>query len=73
MPAEICKGCGRMTNSTTSNWWLTKDHHPTKCYVAWDDKDNPVKGCGYDEIDNPYDKHFADYLLKSHILKGAKK
>lgn len=68
MPAGKCKGCGRMTNSTTSNWWFTKDYQPTKCYVAWDEGGNPVRGCGYNEIENPFDKYFAD-----HIIRGSKK
>lgn len=68
MSAGICKGCGRMTNSTTSNWWSTKDRKPTKCYVAWDDNGYPVKGCGYNDIDDPFDKHFAD-----HVIRGGKK
>ncbi len=62
MPSGKCLGCGRLTNSTTSNWWDTDDHHPTKCYVAWEEDGKPVKGCGYDKADS-LEKHFADSIL----------
>lgn len=73
MPSGICKGCGRITNSTTSNWWFTKDFQPTECYVAWVDG-KPVKGCGYDKLDKK-DKyspiHFANSILKKGGLGEA--
>ncbi len=70
MPAEKCKGCGRMTNSTTSNWWDTDDHHPTKCYVAWGEDGKPVKGCGYDKLaERDFDRYFADSILKKKKRK----
>ncbi|MCK9544494.1 MAG: hypothetical protein M0R03_20945 [Novosphingobium sp.] len=71
MPSGICKGCGRVTNSTTSNWWFTttKDH-ATECYAAYVD-DKWVKGCAYDKL-NRADKyspiHFVDKLIKKKKL-----
>lgn len=72
MPYGICKGCGRATNSTLSNWWDTdtKDH-ATECYAAWEEgiaglSGKWVKGCAYDKLDRS-DKnspiHFADKII----------
>jgi hypothetical protein len=64
MPSAICKGCGRQTNSTTSNYWDTKDREPTKCYVAWENS-KPVKGCAYDKLEEfTFEKNFADEVLE---------
>lgn len=67
MPAGICRGCNRITNSTTSNWWDTdtKDH-ATECYASMVDG-KWVKGCAYDKMDrsNKYSLvHFVDTLIK---------
>jgi hypothetical protein len=48
MPTGRCKGCGKLTNSCTSNWWDTTDHKPTKCYMAFNDNGDPIKGCDYE-------------------------
>jgi hypothetical protein len=79
MPSGICGGCGRETNSATSNWWNTRENRPTECYVAWVDG-KPVKGCGYDKLDRTdrYSPvHFADQILKGSaqiltLKKGRK-
>jgi hypothetical protein len=64
MPSGPCKGCGYITNSTTSNWWLTKDLKPNKCYVRWINN-KPEKGCGYNELEEgDFSKIFADSILK---------
>lgn len=45
MPVGKCGGCGRITNSTTSNWWELKHWgKPTHCYAAFVDG-KWVKGC----------------------------
>ena len=48
MPSGNCKGCGGMTNSTTSNWWDNVGKNgkgvATKCYVKWVNQ-KPVSGC----------------------------
>lgn len=64
MPTGLCSGCGRMTNSTTSNWWLTKDYKPTKCVVAWEENGEAVRGCGYDDA-NDHFKAYADDVIRS--------
>lgn len=61
MSAKICKGCGRPTNTATSNWLDNADFEPTECYVAWEDG-KPVKGCAYHRADR-YQKHFADTII----------
>jgi len=50
MPSDICKTCGRVTNSACSDYW---DRWPgkdrgkiTSCLAAWED-DRWVEGCGY--------------------------
>ena len=67
MPTGICKGCGKTTNSATSNWWMTKNFEPTKCYVAFED-DVPVKGCGYNDLPDEWYKKWID-----EIINGGKK
>jgi hypothetical protein len=72
MPTAICKGCNRWTNSTTSNYWFTKDHVPTKCWVAWPIVPlslilltKPEKGCIYDQLpDGCFEKESADSLIE---------
>ena len=44
MPTTNCKKCGGLTNSTTSNYWDTKDNIPTECYAKFV-KGGWVKGC----------------------------
>ena len=64
MSVGKCKGCGQDTNSTTSNWWLTKTmDHATECYARHDGK-RWVKGCAYDRIPDPFQKEFVDSLIK---------
>lgn len=46
MSAGTCGGCKRMTNSVTSDWWLTPDLTPTKCYIAWENG-KAVQGCAF--------------------------
>jgi hypothetical protein len=67
MPSGVCKGCNRITNSTTSNWWFTKDNIPTECYVAWVDN-KPVKGCAYNKI-NIKDK-YSMISFYDNIIEG---
>lgn len=49
MPTTTCKGCGRITNSATSNWWLTDDFIPTKCFIAWEGN-IAVQGCAFNSL-----------------------
>ncbi len=53
-----------MTNSTTSNWWMTEDRKPTKCAVAWEEDGTAVRGCGYDQA-SKHMKDYADKVIKS--------
>jgi hypothetical protein len=46
MSSGTCGGCKRMTNSATSDWWLTPDLTPTKCFVAWENG-VAVQGCAF--------------------------
>jgi len=71
MPVGPCGGCGRMTNSTTSNWWMTKDRKPTKCAVAWEEDGTAVRGCGYDQA-SKHMKEYADKVIKSSNERAAK-
>lgn len=61
MPVGPCGGCGKQTNSATSNWWFTEDHIPTKCYARHVDG-KWERGCGYDGAD-PFDQTYADKLI----------
>ena len=52
MPSGECKGCGYITNSAMSNWWLTdetldpeKKDAATKCYVRVGKDGKWEKGC----------------------------
>ncbi len=67
-PIITCKGCKRITNSATSNMWLTKDFIPTECYVAWENN-KPVKGCGYNRL-NKKDKYSMIDFYDGIIKKG---
>jgi len=57
-----CKGCGKITNTATSDAWHHEDFIARKCYVAWEDDGRAIEGCGYEEADI-FDKEFADKLL----------
>ena len=59
-PVGICKGCGRQTNSATSDYWH-KDRKPTECYAAFV-KGKWVKGCAYDKTGD-FERDFADGLI----------
>lgn len=60
MPTAKCKKCGGFTNSTTSNYWFTKDHKPTKCYAKIV-KGKWVKGCTKPP---DYEKAWIDHVIK---------
>lgn len=58
MPVATCTGCGRLTNSATSDYWQRMEPDGqtpkevgvvTRCYVAFVG-DKTVKGCGYDAL-----------------------
>jgi len=67
MPMGPCGGCGKITNSTTSNWWLTNDLKPTECYAAYVDN-KWVKGCAYEKIvGNIYMQPWIDDVLKNEV------
>lgn len=63
MPTDTCRGCGRITNSATSDYWLNKTSEgkpkefgvATECYAAFVDG-VWVEGCKYD-AKNPYHPH----------------
>lgn len=70
MPVTKCEGCGRTTNSATSNYWSCTEIDnetakefgvATQCYVSfvmglW------VKGCVYDDICS-MERSIVDVLL----------
>ena len=66
MPTAKCKKCGGFTNSTTSNYWDTKDNIPTECYAKWV-KGKWIKGC----TEPPeYEKDWITHVLdkdKEHL------
>ena len=68
MPTAICKTCGRLTNSTASNYWLPQEDKElgevTECYMAWnEDKFKWVQGCAYKKLSGHY-KKWIDSLIK---------
>ena len=67
MPSGKCKGCGKMTNSAVSNWWLTKDHIPTQCFLAWDTSGKPERGCAYNEAAN-WVKKYVDKIIDNDVV-----
>jgi len=71
MPVGLCGGCGRITNSTTSNWWMTNDRKPTKCAVAWEKDGTAVRGCGYDQASKQM-QEYADEVIKSSNERAAR-
>ena len=48
MPVATCR-CGKVTNSTTSNYWDTPKRKPTKCYAAFVNG-KWVKGCAFSKL-----------------------
>jgi len=65
MPTGKCTGCGYTTNSATSNWWSIEDSKfglATECYVRWNKKGNPIRGCAYKKA-RKFQKRFADEML----------
>jgi hypothetical protein len=67
MSVGKCLGCGELTNSCTSDWWLTPDRKPHKCYVRWINN-KPEKGCGYND-GSKFDREFADKIISSKESK----
>jgi hypothetical protein len=67
MPSVRCK-CGRMTNSTTSNYW-DKKGKPNECYVAFGENGGYVKGCAYDKVDC-FMKVWCDHLLNLNKVQA---
>ncbi len=77
MPGGKCHGCGKMTNSATSDWWThkyPKDYwkqiypvvqgYAEKCFLAWDEDGKPVRGCAYDKCDPWTKKYVDDYIQR---------
>lgn len=67
MPTAICKTCGRLTNSTASNYWTsnqgTKFGEVSECYAAWDEEKNGwIQGCAYKKLSGHY-KKWIDSLI----------
>lgn len=66
MPIGTCVGCGRTTNSATSNWWRTNSDGvgaATECYAAFVNG-QWIRGCAYARAD-PLTKGFVDKLIKA--------
>lgn len=78
MPVTTCTGCGRLTNSATSNYWQRMEPdgktpkevgEVTRCYVAFEG-DKTVMGCGYKALeaeDMASKKRVADKLISGEI------
>lgn len=65
MPTATCK-CGRITNSTVSNYWDTKGE-PTECYAAWDEaKARWVEGCALGK-GSDFERAFAQGLINGDM------
>lgn len=60
MPVTKCGGCGRQTNSCTSNYW-TRNGKPTQCVGAFVDG-KWAKGCFYKEA-SQFEQEFVDGLI----------
>uniref|UniRef100_A0A6M3K9G7 Uncharacterized protein n=1 Tax=viral metagenome TaxID=1070528 RepID=A0A6M3K9G7_9ZZZZ len=60
MSTFVCRGCGKLTNSTCSQF--NRGNPPEVCYAAYDENQNWVKGCGFDEAGD-FDKAFAMSLI----------
>ena len=59
-----CLGCGRDTNTTFCDYIDHDDWQPRRCWAAADYENNRwVKGCGYDQLKECFDK-----LLLINIL-----
>lgn len=72
MPTAICKICGRITNSTLSDYWSCNNGtylgEVSECYAAWDeDKDKWVPGCAYSKIGGHYKKWIDKLIAKKNI------
>lgn len=72
MPIATCTGCGRKTNSATSNYCADTEMDgktpkeifvTTQCYVAFVDG-KWVEGCVYNKIE-PWQKLLYEKLLKN--------
>lgn len=61
MPTATCSGCGRATNSATSNYWQMGGK-PTECYAACVDG-KWVEGCAIDKTDE-FIADFARRLIR---------
>lgn len=73
MPTGRCKGCGRLTNSATSNWWDNPDHEATKCYMAFNENNEPVKGCDYENAQPYIKKWILGLIINSPWKKNENK
>ena len=68
MPSVICEGCGSLTNSATSDYWLNLDfetqiYYATECYIRWEN-DIIKKGCRYEHASVFY------HTLYKRLSKG---
>lgn len=70
MPSGTCSGCKRMTNSATSNWWVTLDLTPTKCFIAWENG-IAVQGCAFSGL-TPGAQHIYQETINK-INENSKK
>ena len=71
MPAGFCRGCKRITNSVTSNWWDLKNFgKPTMCWGAYV-KGQWVKGCAYDKASD-VSRVIVDKLIRLNKKKEKK-
>jgi len=62
-----CKGCGEMTASATSNWWVSNGKHAgqaTKCFVRLIGG-IPVSGCSDKKLSDIEDQYCRMILGKS--------
>lgn len=86
MPVTTCTGCGRLTNSSTSDYWQRTEPDGktpkevgvvSRCYVAFVNE-KPIEGCGYDDLvkeNMASKKRVADKLIsdQSYRKKGDDK
>jgi len=68
MPIDICKSCGKKTNTAYYYyWWNENKEDRFGCYARINEKDEWEKGCRYSKADN-----FMINYLKKIIGTSAK-
>jgi hypothetical protein len=71
MSTVKCLGCGRDTNTTLCDWADHEDYQPRRCWAAADYENNLwVKGCGYDQLGECFDRDFADGRIGKPLFKS---